>query len=177
MRTSIVMLALAVLGFTGCNAQEKKTDENSNLGLSTKTNNEKPKGNWTVNKEFDENGNLKSYDSTYTYSYGSVNGDTITGSKEIRQHFQQLFGDDKMSSAMMQGFFNDSTFLRNDFFGDDVMGSDFFSTGNFPKEFQQQIRKMDSIHQQMLKNNYPQLFTKEEEQKLPSNKKTNMRSI
>ena len=49
MRTSMVMLALAVLGITGCNAQEKKTDQHSNLSLSTKTNNEKPKGSWRVN--------------------------------------------------------------------------------------------------------------------------------
>ena len=172
MRTSIVMLALAVLGFTGCNAQEKKTDENSNLGLSSKTNNEKPEGSWTVNKEFDENGNLKSYDSTYTYSYGSINGEAIANSDELRQHFQRFFGNDEMSSAMMQQFFNDSTSVGNNFFG-----SDFFQPGNLPEEFQQEIRKMDSIHQQMMKNHYPQLFQQEEERKIPAEKKTALQSI
>ncbi|MCL6216689.1 hypothetical protein [Zunongwangia pacifica] len=177
MRTSMVMLAFAVLGFTGCNAQEKKTDEHSNLGLSTKTKKEEPKGSWTVNKEFDENGNLKSYDSTYTYSYGSINGDTIANTEEMRQHFQRFFGDDEMSSAMMQRFFNDSTALGNDFFGSNLMESGFFQTENFPEEIQQEIKKMDSIHQQMLKNNYPQLFIKEDEQKLPSEKKTTQQHI
>ncbi len=172
MRTSIVMLALAVLGFTGCNAQEKKTDENSNLGLSSKTNNEKPEGSWTVNKEFDENGNLKSYDSTYTYSYSSINGDTIANQDEMQKRFQRFFGNDEMSSAMMQRFFNDSTSVGNDFFG-----SNFFQTGNFPEEFQQQIKRMDSIHQQMLKAYNSQLFQKNEERKIPSEKKTALQSI
>ncbi len=67
---------------------------------------------------------------------------------------------------MMQRFFNDSTSVGNNFFG-----SDFFQTGNFPKEFQQEIRKMDAIHQQMLKNNHSQEFTKEDEKQFPSEKK------
>ncbi len=161
MKAKILILVLILSGMFSCQSQEKKDRETA---LKTDKEITKPKGSWKVNREYDENGNLVGYDSTYTYSYNSVDGDTISSENmdEVITHFQQFLNQNGMSdqSALMQSFFNDSIPENAHFFHGDLF-SNHFKSGSIP----QQIREMDSLHQQFLKENYPQFFEQQETEK------------
>ncbi|MDX1545283.1 MAG: hypothetical protein R3214_15220 [Christiangramia sp.] len=161
MRTRILLLML-ILSFAACNAQDK---EKKNDDLKTETDKSAiPKGSWKVDKEFDENGNLISYDSTYVYSYSTVEGDSINNEDvdEIFKNFRRFFHNQQMSghSGLMNSFLNDSLYGDPNFFEDD-----FFSNRMMSRHFQEQIRQMDSMRNEFLKQHYPQLY-KENQQKL-----------
>ncbi|MGB8375212.1 MAG: hypothetical protein WCE57_07825, partial [Salegentibacter sp.] len=126
MKTKVLMLMAVLLSLSSCNAQDKKEKALNNDKEAQAV----PKGKWKVNKKFDKNGNLISYDSTYVYSYSTVNGDTISNPNmdETMKKFRQFFESNGMGdqSALMESFFNDSLggnedFFRNGFFRDHVM--------------------------------------------------------
>lgn len=161
---TIVLACAVALGLTGCNAQEKKGNAaqkdaatRTEMGVQTE-----PRGTWKVNKEVDENGNLIRYDSIYTYAYGNVNGKEIPPQKmdSALASFQKY-----MRQQMPQGFIPD---LQAPF-GSDSLRNDFFEKGFFENhwddffpEMQQQLRQMDSLHQQFFQQAQPGLFPPEE---------------
>ncbi|MBA4410226.1 MAG: hypothetical protein C0397_12470 [Odoribacter sp.] len=67
-----------------------------------------PKEDFKVNREYDEQGNLIRFDSTYTYSWSSDS--TLQNSLSFKD-FDNLFGDNF-------SFFNDSAFTGHSFFDD-----------------------------------------------------------
>ncbi|MDT0643163.1 hypothetical protein RM553_10015 [Zunongwangia sp. F363] len=164
MKAKILLLSLFVLSFSSCNAQENKEKESDLLSQNEEQELE-PKGNWKVNKQFDENGNLISYDSTYVYSYSTMTGDTIqnAGMEEMLQQFRQVFGRRGMNvpSDMFGSFFSDT--LKGE---DDILKDDFFSR-QMSRGFQEQVKQIDSLHRQLLKEHYPQLFYDNREKMVP----------
>lgn len=140
---NIVFLGLLFCGFIACQGQEQKPDKNK-----TTTTTQTPHGSWTVNEEYDDNGNLISRDSTYSYSYSSINGqevspeemDSIFGRMQSKLpfdlnsddmgNFMQNFGDMSINDFMqgfgdmdLQGFMQglndtDTNGFFNDFFND-----------------------------------------------------------
>ena len=160
-----IAFAIAVaLSLTSCNAQEKKGNaENDDTAMNNKTGfQNEPRGTWKVNKEVDENGNLIRYDSIYTYSYGNMNGKEIPPQKmdSAMTSFQKY-----MKERMPQSF---SPMVMNPFMNDSLNGN-FFEKGFFENnwedffpEMQQQLRQMDSLHQQFFQQNQPGLFPPEE---------------
>lgn len=162
MRTMILLMMLS-LSFTACNAQEKKEKEE----LKTKAeHNERPKGNWKVNREFDENGNLISYDSTYVYSWSSVDGDSLSDTDEIFKNFRQYFYRQNGNTDLMNSFLKDSIYGGIEFFEDE-----FFSNRMMPRHFQQQIRYMDSIRNEFLKKHYPKMYQESRPKLIPREEK------
>jgi hypothetical protein len=106
-------------------------------------NNNSPQTDIKVNKEYDENGNLIRYDSTYTYFYSSE-GDPINFNLN-----DSLFMNDRFFS---NGLFNDSDFFMfpgipsfEDFFNNDnfIMNDPFFQ--DFEKLHQEMIDKMKNM--------------------------------
>lgn len=159
-----VALAFAVaFSLTSCNAQEKKEAGNNETAVKTKTEiQEEPRGTWKVNKEVDENGNLVRYDSIYTYSYGNINGKEIPPQKidSTLASFQNYM-QDRMPKSFSQGMMNplmgdslQSTFFEKGFF--ENHWEDFFP------EMQQQLKQLDSLHQQFFQQTQPGLFPPEE---------------
>jgi hypothetical protein len=165
------MLAFAVaLSLTSCNAQEKKGNaehndtamkNNTSTALSNQ-NQQEPHGTWKVNKEVDENGNLVRYDSIYQYSYGNINGKQVPARKmdSVMASFQKYM-QARMPRAFSQGMMNP--------FESDSLNTDFFENGFFQNhwedffpEMQQQLKQMDSLHQQFFQQNQPGLFPPEE---------------
>ena len=138
---TLKLLPLFCLLFFNCSGQnEQETKEKEN----------EPDENITVNKEYDEFGNLKGYDSIYSYSYSS-NGKL---SDSIKSQFQKHFN--------KHSFFNDSFF--DDFFGRDSSSGefhsdDFFHNGfiNHDKQIEQMMKRMDSI-QHLFFNQRPQMI-------------------
>lgn len=111
-----------------------------------------PKVHYNVHKVYDKNGNLISYDSTYSWSYhhGSM-GKSIDVDSVMR----------KFLPYFRQNFPNaDTKSMRQHFLGmpDSAMILDFFNNKNFFDQwqgqlfnFQQQIREMDSLRNQFFK--------------------------
>ncbi len=154
MKAKVFMLAVLLFSLNSCNAQDKKEQENADKKAKPSQN--APKGDWKVNREYDENGNLISYDSTYVYSYSSMNGDTISDAEmnKMMQHFRRFYKSSGVNgqSGLFESFFNDSI-PENDF-----LNQGFFSHHMNSKDFKEQVRKMDSIHQEFMQQNYPQFF-------------------
>src|SRR5690606_22383520 len=59
----LMLLCLLHTGCRGQNNDSNTTDSQEKIAQ----NNKQPKGSWTVNKAFDENGNLIQYDSIYSW--------------------------------------------------------------------------------------------------------------
>ena len=78
----------------------------NSLAQQPKQKSNSPKENSTVKREYDENGNLIRFDSTYTYSWS---GDTIFMKSISPENMPDLFDN-------QFGFFRDSTFTGHSFF-------------------------------------------------------------
>lgn len=116
-----------------------------------------PQSNITVNKEYDENGNLIRYDSTYSWSYSNIRNDTLVndtiiyGNKEFfdRKDFfpdipffddEDFFNDRFFSDSLFadRSFFDDffnEKFFGDKFFGDNFSGDSIFFHGPGIKDF------------------------------------------
>jgi len=129
----IVMVAVAVfLGYLNCNGQI--TDN------VTKNGKNNPKTDIKVNKEYDDQGNLIRYDSTYSYSYSNMDNDTIFNDSIfniVRSHYIDHF----LSS--------DDPFFKDFLFQDSVMNENFFDDNFFEKRFKENMRQMDNLFQEM----------------------------
>ena len=142
---NIFMMALVAILANSCQAQEKKND--SFLAQKSGTS-AKPKGNWKVNKQTDENGNLVRYDSIYSWS-SSGNNDQIKSEdmdsliNSIQAHFSSSMG--AMPSIMGQDDFI-KQFFSNGFFGNDstqVLG------------FEAMRKQMEAMQQQFMQQARP----------------------
>jgi hypothetical protein len=133
-----LILAVAVfLGFLNCNGQKYDT-------ASGKTN---PNTDIKVNKEYDEQGNLIRYDSTYTYSYSNIGTDSLFSDSifnSFRDHFNHRF------------LFSEDPFFKDFFFQDSVMKDDFFDDNFFMKRFKENMDQMDNLFEEMdsVKNDF-----------------------
>lgn len=149
MKNTIAFLTMVIL-FWSCNGQDqaKELQENKKDSLSEKF----PEGSWTVNKEFDEDGNLIRMDSTYTYSWSS-DGKALSSEEmdslmtDFRKYFDLNFGS-------RQSFFKD---LEPTFpFEEDTTGwNSFFERGFFERNedllherMNEMIKRADSLHRE-----------------------------
>lgn len=141
MKRLIMYAVLLSFTVTSCNGQ-KKLDKTivSNDTI-------KPKTNISVHKEYDENGNLISVDSTYTYFYSNIKNDSAL-EKEIFDRFKLNFNDhfEPIDSIFMDNFFENTPFNLNDFYTDDFFQQNF---KNHQQKLEQIFKEMDS-----LKNSY-----------------------
>lgn len=159
MKNLILVLLILITGFSVANAQQKQS---------------KPEEKTIVNKEFDENGNLVKYDSTFVWSWSGdsafqfdfpMNGffsgknfpdfDEMFADSVFANHFNHPFFDFKQFGQQ----FPDSAFSQHfEFFGDSafVFPFDFgagFDNDFFSKDFEQlheQLqRQMGELHSAM----------------------------
>ena len=145
-----LLILLSFFTLISCNAQDKKEEDNKNSKNLTKTN--KPKIDYKVNKEYDENGNLIRLDSTYTYYYSNIDKDAMMKDsifQKINAHFNKHspFGE-----SFYDDFFQDDSFNEEDFFQED------FFRGNFKKNremMNKMMQKMDSLKNQFFIKEFP----------------------
>jgi len=137
------------IGLSGCTATgaPKKGPENKNDTIKVQ-----PDVNIKVNKEYDENGNLIRYDSTYTYIYSNMDGniqlqDSVFN--DFMQHFNEHFG------------IKDDPFFNDLFFPDSLLQFDFYKKDFFHDRFnenrdwiEKMLREMDSIKNEFYKNRF-----------------------
>jgi len=137
------MLLIAVtLILSSCSGQEKQI-KNDKLSDAEKT----PKEDIIVNKEYDENGNLIKYDSTYTYFYSNIENDQLA-EDSIFANFKKMF--EQKYPFSHKPSFNDF------FFRDSLMKYDFYKKNFFIERFRQNREQTEKIFQEMdsIKNKF-----------------------
>lgn len=151
---NIAVFILSVLMLSSCNAQtDKKADSKEKI---------KPKVDYKVNKEYDENGNLIKYDSIYTYYYSNIDKDTLMNDsilKKLKEHFS-LEGTN-INDDFFNDFFNEGTYLEDDFFSED------FFRGNINKHQEmmyKMLSRMDSLKNRFFIEQYPLKREKKEKE-------------
>jgi hypothetical protein len=150
-RISLLSLAiLLALGF--CIGQGKKADKTlvPNVSSTGEQAKNKPQTNIKVNKEYDDKGNIISYDSTYTWSYSS-HGDNAAVSDSVLAQFKNFFN---QGGAMSM----------DDFFGNrssqDTVSAkasdldDFFASHqkNSMEQMRRMFAEMDSIQNNLFRD-------------------------
>ena len=128
---------LIFLCFTSCNSQEVKHKK-------IKNEKNKPHEEVTVNRKYDENGNLIEFDSTYTSYYSNFKGDTIEMDSVLNE-FPAFFNQEFFnlnSGGMLNPFFGQDSILNSHFFHDDFFEQQFI---NQNEDMLKMIQEMDSI--------------------------------
>ena len=143
----IALLAGIVSSCSGQIDKEKVLAQNDTEQL-----NEEPKGNWTVNKEVDENGNIVKYDSIYSYSSSSLPEGMMPKEMDsllngVTQRFEKHFYS-STDGTIPDMFIEDSLFSEDifaDFFGDENSNS-----SEMMKKMQQKMQaRMEAMRAQM----------------------------
>jgi hypothetical protein len=139
-RIGILAVAISII-LNSCNGQ-KKTEETEML-LDTIT----PKTNIIVNKEYDDEGNLIRYDSTYSSYYSNIETDTLLRDS-VFNNFKNFFNHN-------YGFSN-QPYFNNFFFEDSLLKYDFYKKDFFYNRFQENMERMDKLFFEMdsLKNSF-----------------------
>lgn len=146
--TGMLAWIAIMLNLSACNGQT--TDQHTPLSTDTLAQGiNTPHVDVRVNKQYDENGNLVSFDSTYTSIYRSQNGDPA--------FMDSVFNDFKPRMGLRYPFLNDPGF--NDlFFNDTLFHHDFFHDDFFQKRMEMNDRFMHRMMVELdsMKNAYLQ---------------------
>ena len=150
MKKLIMLISIFTFILTSCNNQIKKEKEASRKEVSVKKDTIKPKTKISVIKEYDDDGNLISIDSSYYYFYSTIKNDTLL-EKEIFNTFKNDFDLQfkSIDSIFKNDFLIKSPLNLNDFYTDD------FYLKNFKfqnKEIEKILRRMDSIKNKFYSN-------------------------
>lgn len=159
MKKYMLVLA-AVLISLSCTGQNKKEREVQKIEKEKLEMNQ-PKGSWTVEKEFDEHGNLIRYDSIYSWSssndlsnLSAVDRDSLL--QKFKSRFFTSFSD--FENQSFDNFFSNDSLFSQRFFNDDF----------FESSFGRDFMDIDKIRQEMIEkqkeflNKYQSEFMKPE---------------
>ncbi len=149
MKKLMILTSVLLLGLYSCSP--KKEAQSDKLLEAKLIDTIKPKTNYRVHKEYDENGNLISVDSTYSYFYSNKNIDPKR-QKEIFEQFEQEF---RTRMPQMQNDMFDNFFKEADPF-DSIFKNNFYTPDFFFKHFknndiEDMFKRMDSIKNRFYK--------------------------
>ena len=130
-----------------CNGQNVKNENQSNSKDILGNLNNMPNEDIKVNKEYDEDGNLTRYDSTYTYYYSNIDKN-IAAKDSIYENFRKMF---EMSYP-----FSNKSYFNDLFFQDTLLKYDFYKDNFFLERFRQNSMHLDRMFLEMdsLKNKF-----------------------
>lgn len=130
-------LALSIT-LSNCSGQNGKTEKRKDS---------LPQTNIKVNKEYDKNGNIIKYDSTYSSYYSNIKADSNL-EDSIFKNFKKKFN--------RSYFFSDQPYFRDFFFADSLLEYDFYKKDFFYKRFRNNMERMDSLFRGMdiMKNDF-----------------------
>ena len=142
MKQMIIGLFISAMVFSVCKGQNNEETNNITNGTINQ-----PQTEVTVNKEYDENGNVIRYDSTYSYYYSNIDGDSLLEDSIIsnfKNYFNKNYG------------FPSSTFFDEFFFQDSLMQYDFYNNNFFIERFRQNQSIMNELFLEMdsIKNHF-----------------------
>lgn len=154
----LLLFALAiVIMLLSCDGQSKRENKNPQE-ISNQ-----PQTEIKVNKEYDKDGNLVKYDSTYSYFYSNIEGDSVLRDSIFR---------DFKSQFNQQYLFSKDPFFNDFFFIDSLLPFDFYRDDFFSTRFKNNMNHMNQLFWEMdsIKNTY---FM----QQFPSNKHSPVRKM
>jgi hypothetical protein len=131
MKLTGFLIVVAMLISSGCSGQTNKKNSSDEVPG-------KPKTSIRVNKEFDKEGNLIRYDSTYSYSNSGNNlltNDSVFD--DFKDHFNRSY------------FFSNEPYFEHFFFDDSLMMRDFYKDDFFIHRFRNNSTAMDSLFLKM----------------------------
>jgi hypothetical protein len=141
MRKQLIFYSLLfALSLNSCNGQKKE-------GTGAPPAENQPKTSIKVDKEYDENGNLIRYDSSYSYYYSNIENDTLLRDSifdQFRFHFNQKY------------FFSEEPFFNDLFFQDSLLKFDFYKNDFFSNRFRSNMEHIDRLFNEMdsIKNQF-----------------------
>lgn len=146
----LAQILLVMFLAVSCNAQNV-----NNKSADSKI---KPKTNIIVNKEYDKNGNLIRYDSTYSYFYSNIKNDSTLADSSFTDFQKYLY---KSFPDFQTPFFNDM------FFEDSLLNYDFYKKDFFSKRFELNKKMFNEMFEKMdsLKNKFYNDITPPKENK------------
>ena len=149
-----LLLSVLLLAFIiGCNAQSNQKISKSDTTNHTENT---PKVTYKVNKNFDDKGNLISYDSSSVWSYSSNGGTHNIEADSVMVAFKKQF--DSGFPAIFRNNFGDPMW-NDSFFYRDFTSSDYFMQKWQHHYFNMEsmMRQMDSLRNSFIINRYPGL--------------------
>ena len=151
---AIILFSLLIIGCDNPAAQKtaKRHDKQTTDSTRDAVN---PKTSVTVNKKYDDKGNLLRYDSTYSYYYKSPGGTRSIGADTLYSHFRKYYNlnyDSLFNQRFGDIFFND-TLYKYDFMEPDYFSKRFELNESYMRNL---LRQMDSIKTGFLNRDYPQ---------------------
>jgi hypothetical protein len=143
MKRIIIMAITLTVTLSGCQGQKMKKE-----GADTSKINA-PKTEIKVKREYDKNGNLIRFDSTYSSFYTNTkNNDRKRDSifETFKNHFNLNY------------FFSNEPYFHDLFFQDSLLKYDFYKKDFFYDRFRQNTGRIDKLFKEMdsLKNNFYQ---------------------
>ena len=141
MKTKLFFFLMLNIFLNSCQAQEEKKSNSIDLEKN------KPQTKITVNKEYDEDGNLIHYDSTYSYYYSNIKGDSLLADSIFKNFQKSLFEQFPMSQ---------SPFFESFFFEDSLWEYDFYKSDFFRERYRLNQQRMEDLFREMdsLKNSF-----------------------
>ena len=141
MKRVIIMAIMLSVTLSGCNGQKGKKEASDTAKVNA------PQTDIRVNKEYDKNGNLIKYDSTYSYFYSNIktnHGKSDSIFDDFKKHFNQSY------------FFSNEPYFHDLFFQDSLLKYDFYKKDFFYDRFRKNMNRMDRLFREMdsLKNGF-----------------------
>lgn len=137
------LFAIALLLISGgCSGQKsQKSNESDTIAKN------QPETYISVNKEYDKDGNIIGYDSTYSSYYSNIK-DNFFKRDSVFDLFKKQFNTTYS--------FSDQPYFKDLFFEDSLLKYDFYKKDFFSNRFRRNMRKMDSLFMKMdmMKNDF-----------------------
>ncbi|HUH46889.1 MAG TPA: hypothetical protein VLZ54_07035 [Arenibacter sp.] len=149
-----IILIFLLLLIIGCKDQKK--EKRQAMDKAQKDSLGRPDGQWGVNREYDEQGNLTEYDSIYLYSYADQKGDSVQVNldsimdsfrgylKKHKKWNDEFFFFPKKDSMFMKDFFKEDYFLH--------------CWEKEPMHMGRMVKQMDSIRNAFMRKHHPGLI-------------------
>jgi hypothetical protein len=148
MKTKWITMFIAVsLIFSSCNEKGENQTKNKNNTDTTVISDNQPTEDIKVYKEYDKNGNLIRFDSTYSYYYSNIDGNKAKGDS-IFNKFRRMFEN--------RYPFSRKSYFDNLFFNDSSLHYNFYKKDFFLERFRQNRQQLDKLFSEMdsIKNKF-----------------------
>lgn len=132
MKRILIFIGVLPLLLAGCSKSTSK--------VSPITEDTVPESHVNVTKEYDNDGNIIGYDSTYSYYYSNVRENTLKRDSLFDLFRNQFYKKYPISNHL---------FFDNLFFQDSLLKYDFYKRDFFSTRFRHNMRKMDNMFLQM----------------------------
>jgi hypothetical protein len=132
-RMVFITIAISLL-LNSCNGQTLKNEKTTKDSINA------PKTAIKVNKEYDKNGNLIKYDSTYSYYYSNIQNNPVLADS-ILNIFKNNFNE--------KYFFSNAPYFNDMFFQDSLMFYDFYKKDFFQNRFKNNMSSAERMFWEM----------------------------